>query len=63
MLICARQHSADGYATASGVEMQFVAFPTDLKTLCVFLRACGADGVQLREHFLKRLPALALQWA
>jgi len=57
------KHGADGDATAGGVEVQFVALPTDLVSLRIFLCARGASRVELKEHLLKRLAALALQWA
>src|ERR1035437_9564447 len=61
MHVRAGQNGADGYATASGVEVQFVALPADLVTLCVLLRTCGTGRVQLKEHLLQCLTTLALQ--
>ena len=51
MHIRARQHGADGYATAGRIQLQFVAFPANFVTLCVFLRACGAKQYRVQRAF------------
>jgi hypothetical protein len=41
--------------------VQLVALPTDFVTLRVLLGAYGASRVEIKEHLLQRLTALALQ--
>lgn len=57
------KHGADGHAAAGRIQVQFVALPSDLVALRVFLCVRSESCVDLSEHFRQRLATLALQWA
>ena len=63
MQVRACEHGSDGHATAGGIEVQFVALPTDFVALRVFLCARSTCRTNLCEHLRQRLAALALQRA